>query len=70
MLLNAAKAFDSVEWTYMFTILQKIGLPPLFINWIKLLYNQPTARIKVNRHVSEAIVIQKGMRQGCPLSGS
>lgn len=68
VLLDAAKAFDSIEWSYLLAILQKMGFPPIFIQWIRVLHAQPTACIKVNKYISEPISIERGTRQGCPLS--
>lgn len=68
VLLDAAKAFDSIEWPYLHTILQRIWLPPMFLQWIRVLYTAPTAPLKVNKYVSDTIKIARGTRQGCPLS--
>ena len=36
--LDANKAFDSIEWRYMFAVLVKMGIGPNLIKWVRLLY--------------------------------
>lgn len=66
--LDATKAFDSLEWSYLFTILERMGFGPLLLKWIKLLYSLPLARVRVNGIISDPFLISRGTRQGCPLS--
>lgn len=66
--LDMEKAFDSVEWPFMRQVLTKMGLGPVFLQLIGVLYNSPTARIKVGHLVTDPIAITRGTRQGCPLS--
>ena len=46
----------------------KIWLQNFFLKWIKCIYSNPIALIKMNSFLTEHISISKGIRQGCPLS--
>ena len=45
-----------------------MGFMDQFCNWIKVIYTDPKAFIKINGFLSETVHIQRGIRQGCPLS--
>ena len=66
--LDAEKAFDQVEWPYLFKVLQKCNIGDRFINWIQLLYRNPCARILTNQSLSPRFNLHRGTRQGCALS--
>lgn len=65
--LDAAKAFDSVEWRYLWAVLHKFRVEKSFIAWIQLLCG-PQLRLRSNGVLSEAFPLQCETRQGCPLS--
>uniref|UniRef100_A0A8C7ZH32 Reverse transcriptase domain-containing protein n=1 Tax=Oryzias sinensis TaxID=183150 RepID=A0A8C7ZH32_9TELE len=66
--LDAEKAFDRVEWSYLFFTLAKFGFGDSFISWVKLLYAFPVASIQTNGYRSEYFPLARSTRQGCPLS--
>ena len=66
-LKNLWKIFDTVEWSFLFKTLEKFNFRPQFIKWVKLLYHNPCALIH-NGWVSYKIIINRGIRQGCPVS--
>ena len=68
LLLDFEKAFDSVEWNFLFKTLEKFNFGPNFISWIKILYTNPIFRIKNNGWNSKTCHMNKGIRQGCPIS--
>ena len=66
--LDFEKAFDSIEWPWIFQTLLARGLPPSFVHIVQLLYRNPSASIIVNGFRSASFRVGRGVRQGCPLS--
>ena len=66
--LDAEKAFDRVEWRYLFSVLKQFGFDNAFISWVQLLYAQPLAAVVTNGQQSEYFSLGRGTHQGCPLS--
>jgi len=69
LLLDQEKAFDRVDHRYLFEVLERFGLGSTFISYIKILYNNIYSVLKINNELVAPLSINKGIRQGCPLSG-
>ncbi len=66
--LDAEKAFDRIEWPYLFHTLHKFGLGEHFIKWVKLLYNEPLSAMLTNGCRSSTFKVGRWTRQDYPLS--
>lgn len=66
--IDCVKAFDRVEWPYLWATLAAMHVPPSFIACIKALYADATASVRVNGFLSNTFPLGRGVRQGCPLS--
>lgn len=68
MFCDFEKAFDTVEINFLLQVLTKFNFGPNFIKWIKTLYTNVSSSIKNNNWISKPFSIQRGIRQGCPIS--
>ena len=65
--LDQLKAFDRVDWSFLFRVLSKINFSSSFRQWI-LFYTRITLSVLINGKCSPAFFVTRGVRQGCPLS--
>lgn len=66
--VDQEKAFDRVSHSFLFKVLEKCKISSLLIRYIKLVYTNATSRLIINHSLSRSILIQRSVRQGCPLS--
>ena len=68
--LDFEKAFDSIEWNFLFKALDKLNFGPDFKNWVQTFFCNITSCVTNNGFASDFFNLERGVRQGCPLSGT
>ena len=68
LFIDFEKAFDSLERPFISDSLRYFGFGPSLINWVKVLYCKSESCVLNNGWSSDFFDIQRGVRQGCPLS--
>ena len=68
MFLDFEKAFDTVEWSFIWKTLSSFNFGTSLINWIKLCYRNIESCVLNNGWASNYFTPERGVRQGCPLS--
>lgn len=66
--LDGHKAFDSIEWSYLWVIMRKFGFGAGYISWVQLLYHATRAAIREVSKISPSFDLHRGIRSGCPWS--
>ena len=68
LFIDFEKAFDSLERPFISDSLRYFGFGPSLINWVKVLYCKSESCVLNNGWSSDFFDIQRGVRQGRPLS--
>lgn len=68
--LDQKKAFDFISREYLWEVLKVYGFKQGFIDMVKLLYFQSAVQINVNGVLTDKFKIERGVKQGCPLSAA
>ena len=66
--LDQEKAFDRVDHSFLMRVLSSFGFGPSFCKWFSLFYHNVFSRVICNGRLSAPISLERGVRQGCPLS--
>ena len=66
--IDAEKAFDKIQHSFMIKTLQKVGIEGTYLNIIKAIYDKPTVNIALNGEQLKTLLLRSGTRQGCPPS--
>ena len=66
--LDQEKAFDRVDRSFLSRVLEQLGLGPFFQKWISTLYSDASMKIIVNGYLTDRISLERGVRQGDPMS--
>ena len=62
------KAFDSLDHDFMIKCLKHLNFGDEIIKWIELFYTDAQNAILNNGHLTDFFKVERGVRQGCPLS--
>ena len=68
MMVDFSQAFDVIDVDFILLCLEKMNFGYFFQTWVKILYTDICSSALVNGWISESFPIQRGIRQGCPLS--
>ena len=66
--LDQEKAFDRVDHDFLYKTMRAFGIGDIFIQWVNMIYSNASAVVDVNGFLSKQIPLNRGVRQGCPLS--
>jgi exonuclease III len=66
--IDFEKAFDSVDWNYMNKVLKLFGFGETLCQWILAFYTNIKTSVIVNGQASTSFSIERGCRQGDPIS--
>ena len=68
LLADFEKAFDTLEWDYIKTVLTTYNFGPNFVKWFNILYKDACSCVINNGTYSTFFKLERGCRQGDPLS--
>ena len=66
--IDFEKAFDSVEWDFLFKCLEAFNFGSDFLHWIKTFYTNAQSCVMNYGTASNYFPLERGVRQGDPLS--
>ena len=68
LLIDFEKAFDTIKWSFIYKSLEHFCFGPDFIHWIKTIYLNIESTVINNGHTAGFFNLERGIRQGCPIS--
>lgn len=66
--IDLEKAYDSVPRSKLWEAMRRVNIKEKWINIVKKLYKNTEAKIKIGKMVTQNILVNKGLKQGCGLS--
>lgn len=68
MKLDVWKAFERLEWPFLFAIIQKSGMGGMLSSFLKASLHTASSLIILNGRTTQAFRLTRSVPQGCPLS--
>jgi hypothetical protein len=66
--IDMMKAYDRVEWSYLYGCLCKLGFAPSWINTVMRCVTEVRYAVKVNGELTQPVIPSRGIRQGDPVN--
>ena len=66
--IDFEKAFNCWDWSFLHLCLNKFGFPNTILKWVQALYSNIISCVSNNGFASSYFPVERGVRQGCPLS--
>ena len=68
LFIDFEKTFDSIEWPFLHKVLKTFNFGPSFISWVRTFDNNAMSCLNNNGLTSQSFKLERGVRQGYPLS--
>ena len=68
LFIDFEKAFDTIEWNFIWKVFKRFNFGDSFIRWLKIMYTNPSSCIINNGISGQYFQLGRGVRQGDPLS--
>jgi hypothetical protein len=62
LLFDFEKAFDKIEWGFLFPTLSKLGFSPKWIKWVSSMYWLASSSVKVNGESGGKFKLSRSIR--------
>ena len=67
--VDFAKAYDSIDWRYLWNVLRRRGFSEEWVRWMKLCVTTSSCYVLINGRMQGGwFQPQRGIRQGCPFA--